>query len=87
MFINYVPQQLEDNISDANFTVEERGHVIGKKYEGPPWPLFNPKLQFIIGTFTNYPTPHQLIHRQHLAVLIHELAPGCLALHALPSYH
>ena len=33
MFINYVPQQLEDNISNANFTVEEGGHIIGKRYE------------------------------------------------------
>ena len=64
--------------------MEEGGHVIGKRYEGPPWPLLNSELMFVADTFCNYPTPHQLIHCPHLAVLIHEWAPGCIALHAPP---
>ncbi len=85
VFVIYVPKQLEDNISNANFTVEERGHIIGKRYDGPPWPLLNPEQQFVVGTFSNHPTQHQLIRPPHLTVLIHELAPGCLALRAPPS--
>jgi hypothetical protein len=33
-FINYVPKQLKNIISNANFTVEEGGHIIGERYEG-----------------------------------------------------
>ena len=55
MFVNYVPQQLKDNITSANFTVKEWGYIICKRCEGPSRPLLISKLQFALGTFPIIP--------------------------------
>jgi hypothetical protein len=64
VLIDHVPQQLKYHVTNANFTVEERGNIIGKRNERPPRPLFHSELQFVIVTFCIIPqlTGSSIVH-------------------------
>ncbi len=47
-------QQLKNYIPNSNFTVKERGHIIGQWDKGPPWSLFYPLLFSAINPYLTY---------------------------------
>jgi hypothetical protein len=56
-------------MSYPDFAVEEGDHVVGPRYEWPPWLFFNPQHWIAFNFLCVLATSHEIFHRPQFAVV------------------